>query len=88
MIQEGKILSNEIYKIEKQVSDYIDELSRSESDKLEIEHKAYQNGVIPPVLPRIIFVTISITASCSFAIRSPHFTILAFVHLYTNQNRS
>lgn len=40
------------------------------------------------VLPRIIFVTISITASCSFAIRSPHFTILTFVHLYTNQNRS
>ena len=37
-------MSNEIYKIEKQVSDYIDELSRSESDKLEIEHKAHQNG--------------------------------------------
>ena len=35
-----RLLSNEIYKIEKQVSDYIDELSRSESDKLEIEHKA------------------------------------------------
>ena len=39
-----RLLSNEIYKIEKQVSDYIDELSRSESDKLEIEHKAHQNG--------------------------------------------
>jgi len=32
-----RLLSNEIYKIEEQVSDYIDELSRSESDKQEIE---------------------------------------------------
>ena len=42
-----------LYKIEKQVSDYIDELSRSESDKLEIEHKAHQNGVISSVLQEI-----------------------------------
>lgn len=42
-----------IYKIEEQVSDYIDELSRSESDKLEIEHKAHQNGVISSVLQEI-----------------------------------
>ena len=48
-----RLLSNEIYKIEKQVSDYIDELSRSESDKLEIEHKAHQNGVISSVLQEI-----------------------------------
>ena len=41
-----RLLSNEIYKIEKQVSDYIDELSRSESDKLEIEHKATSEWVI------------------------------------------
>ena len=40
-----RLLSNEIYKIEKQVSDYIDELSRSESDKLEIEHKALVEAV-------------------------------------------
>mgnify|MGYP000047757701 CR=1 FL=1 len=46
-----RLLSNEIYKIEKQVSDYIDELSRS--DKLEIEHKAHQNGVISSVLQEI-----------------------------------
>ena len=46
-----RLLSNEIYKIEKQVSDY--ELSRSESDKLEIEHKAHQNGVISSVLQEI-----------------------------------
>ena len=48
-----RLLSNEIHKIEKQVSDYIDELSRSESDKLEIEHKAHQNGVISSVLQEI-----------------------------------
>ena len=48
-----ELLSNEIYIIERQVSDYIDELSRSESDKLEIEHKAYQNGVISSVLQEI-----------------------------------
>ena len=48
-----RLLSNEIYKIEEQVSDYIDELSRSESDKLEIEHKAHQNGVISSVLQEI-----------------------------------
>ena len=48
-----RLLSNEIYKIEKQVSDYIDELSRSESDKLEIEHKAHQDGVISSVLQEI-----------------------------------
>ena len=48
-----RLLSNEIYKIEKQVSDYIDELSRSESDKLEIEDKAHQNGVISSVLQEI-----------------------------------
>lgn len=48
-----RILSNEIYKIEKQVSDYIDELSRSESDKLEIEHKVHQDGVISSVLQEI-----------------------------------
>ena len=47
-----RLLSNEIYKIEKQVSDYIDELSRSESE-LEIEHKAHQNGVISSVLQEI-----------------------------------
>ena len=40
-----RLLSNEIYKIEKQVSDYIDEL--------EIEHKAHQNGVISSVLQEI-----------------------------------
>ena len=40
-----RLLSNEIYKIEKQVSDYI--------DKLEIEHKAHQNGVISSVLQEI-----------------------------------
>ena len=45
-----RLLSNEIYRIEKQVSDYIDELSRSESDKLEIEHKVHQDGVISSVL--------------------------------------
>ena len=45
--------SNEIYRIEKQVSDYIDELSRSESDKLEIEHKVHQDGVISSVLQEI-----------------------------------
>ena len=44
-----RLLSNEIYKIENQVSDYIDELSRSESD----EHKAHQNGVISSVLQEI-----------------------------------
>ena len=48
-----RLLSNEIYRIEKQVSDYIDELSRSESDKLEIEHKVHQDGVISSVLQEI-----------------------------------
>ena len=46
-----RLLSNEIYRIEKQVSDYIDELSRS--DKLEIEHKVHQDGVISSVLQEI-----------------------------------
>ena len=40
-----RILSNEIYTI--------DELSRSESDKLEIEHKVHQDGVISSVLQEI-----------------------------------
>ncbi len=43
-------IGREIYKIERQVGDYIDELSQSEGEKMELEQQAHQDVIISSVL--------------------------------------
>lgn len=43
-------VSREIYRIEKQVGDYIDDLAQSEGEKMELEQQAHQDVVISSVL--------------------------------------
>ena len=43
-------IGREIYRIERQVGDYIDELSQSEGEKMELEQQAHQDVIISSVL--------------------------------------